>query len=105
MVVFGDDYPNPDGTCIRDYIHIYDLANAHVLAMENLKVVDKSYEIYNLGSGCGFSVLEILKGFEKVLGKPVKYEIGARRFGDTAKLIANADKANEKLGWKTTKTI
>lgn len=73
--------------------------------MENLKVVDKSYEIYNLGSGCGFSVLEILKGFEKVLGKPVKYEIGARRFGDTAKLIANADKANEKLGWKTTKTI
>lgn len=100
-MVFGNDYPNPDGTCIRDYIHIHDLGNfliylalAHVLAMENLKVVNNSYEIYNLGSGCGYSVLEVLKGFEKVLGKPVKYEMGPRRFGDTAKLIANADKAN-----------
>lgn len=72
-MVFGNNYPTPDGTCIRDYIHIYDLATAHVLAMENLKAIDKSYEIYNLGSGCGYSVLEVLKGFEVVLGKPVTF--------------------------------
>lgn len=95
LVVFGSDYPTPDGTCVRDYIHIYDLAMAHVLSISQLLVIDKPYEVYNLGSGSGYSVLEILNGFEKVLGEPVKYEMGARRFGDIPKLTANTEKSTK----------
>lgn len=73
--------------------------------MGKLKDLQKSYEVYNLGSGCGYSVLEVLRGFENELGKPVTFEMGARRAGDVAKLIANSDKAHEKLGWKCTKSL
>lgn len=94
MTIFGNDYPTPDGTCIRDYIHIYDLAVAHVLALEDLKVIDKAYEVYNLGSENGYSVLQVVQQYEKVLGKPLNYVIGGRRKGDGAKLIANSEKAH-----------
>lgn len=73
LVVFGNDYPTPDGTRIRDYICIYNLAVAHVLAMENFKTINISYEVYSLGSGCEYSVLEIVHGYEKALGKSINY--------------------------------
>lgn len=105
LVVFGNDYPNPDGTCIRDYIHIFDLARAHILAMENLQKQENPHEIFNLGSGCGYSVLQVVKGFEKALNRPLNYEMGPRRAGDGAKLIANSEKALNVLGWKKTKSL
>lgn len=96
--VFGDDYPTRDGTCIRDYIHVLDLCEAHVLALEYLLDGNKS-ENFNLGSGEGFTVLEMVEAARKVTGHPIPTKIVARREGDPAVLIASSKKAKEKLGW------
>ena len=97
--IFGDDYPTPDGTCIRDYIHITDLADAHIKALESLKS-GASSNAYNLGNGNGFSVKEVVETVEKVVGRPVKREIVPRRAGDPAILVASSDKIKKELGWK-----
>ena len=102
LSVFGDDYNTPDGTCVRDYIHVVDLAKAHVIALKRLidkKNIDKA-EIFNLGTGRGNSVLEVIKAFEKASGKPLSYKIVPRREGDITEAYADTTKANEVLGWK-----
>ena len=99
ITVFGDDYPTPDGTCLRDYIHVVDLADAHVLALEYLRKGGAS-DIFNLGNGQGFSVKEMIAAAEKATGRFIKVEIGARRAGDPAQLIASSEKARSVLGWK-----
>jgi UDP-glucose 4-epimerase len=107
LSVFGDDYPTPDGTCIRDYIHVVDLAKAHVIALKRLldkKNLDK-VEIFNLGTGTGSSVLEVIHAFEKVSGQKLPYKIVARREGDITSAYANTDKANTVLGWKAQSTL
>ncbi|MCB1195568.1 UDP-glucose 4-epimerase GalE [bacterium] len=95
ICVFGDDYPTPDGTCIRDYIHVSDLARAHILA---LKTTQSS--IYNLGNGNGFSVKQVIDTAAEVTGKPIAHRIVPRRDGDPAQLVASADKIRRELGWK-----
>ena len=107
LSVYGDDYPTPDGTCIRDYIHVVDLAKAHVIALQRLlekKNLDK-VEIFNLGTGTGSSVLEVIHSFEKVSGQKLPYKIVARREGDITSAYANTDKANNVLGWKAQSTL
>ena len=102
--VFGDDYPTLDGTCIRDYIHVVDLAKAHVVALKRLKEEkqNESFEIFNLGTGKGSSVLEVIKTFELVSGEKLNYEITARRNGDIVEAYADTSKDNNVLGWKAT---
>lgn len=100
--VFGDDYETPDGTGVRDYIHVVDLAHGHVAALEHLH---KGVEVYNLGTGTGVSVLEIIKAFEKVSGKTIPYEVVDRRPGDIAACYADCTKANRELGWKAERTL
>jgi UDP-glucose 4-epimerase len=107
LMVYGNDYPTVDGTCIRDYIHVVDLAKAHVVALERLlenKNEDK-VEIFNLGTGIGSSVLEVIASFEKVSGKPFPYKIVDRREGDVTMAYASTDKANTVLGWKTASSL
>ena len=101
IVVFGDDYNTPDGTCIRDYIHVVDLAKAHVKAIAYIQKSSqaKLYDIFNLGTGKGNSVLEVIKTFEKVTGEKLNYKIGPRRSGDVEQVYASVDKSNEVLGW------
>ena len=96
--VFGSDYPTADGTCVRDYIHVDDLASAHLLALE--KVAPKSFTAINLGNGKGFSVLEVIRSVEKVSGKKVPLEMAGRREGDPPALIADARFAKDQLGWE-----
>jgi UDP-glucose 4-epimerase len=96
--VFGNDYPTPDGTCVRDYIHVQDLAQAHLLAFEGLKDRDKL--IYNLGNGIGFSVREVIESARRVTGRPIAVEECPRRPGDPAVLIASSEKISRELGWK-----
>ncbi len=96
--VFGNDYPTPDGTCVRDYIHVNDLADAHILALKHLINGGKS-DIFNLGNGEGFSVKEVVDAVGKVTGSPVAVEFKPRRAGDPPVLIAGSDKAREILGW------
>ena len=107
LSVFGNDYPTPDGTCIRDYIHVVDLAKAHVVALERLlKNKNKlNYETFNLGTGTGSSVLEVVEAFERVSGKKLHYKIVNRREGDVISAFADTKKANEELGWKTTLSL
>lgn len=102
LKVFGDDYKTPDGSCIRDYIHVVDLAKAHVVAVDRLvRRQNKSgFEWFNLGTGNGVSVLEIIKTFEKVSDRPLNYEIVGRRSGDIEQVWADTRFANEELGWK-----
>ncbi len=102
LSVFGNDYPTPDGTCIRDYIHVMDLARAHVVALERLlnDEQESNYEVFNLGTGEGNSVLEVVKSFEKVTGEKLKYKITGRREGDVVAAYADTTKANEVLNWK-----
>lgn len=102
LKVFGDDYDTPDGSAIRDYINVVDLAKAHVVAIERLlgEKNKANYEIFNLGTGNGYSVLQIVKGFEKVTGVKLNYQIVARRAGDIEKIWADTTYANEELGWK-----
>lgn len=99
--VFGGDYDTPDGTAIRDYIHVVDLAKGHVAAMNNLN----GLKVYNLGSGHGSSVLEVVKAFQDAAGKPVPYEIVERRAGDLPEYFADPSKAERELGWHTEKTL
>ena len=98
ITIFGDDYQTPDGTGIRDYIHVKDLAYAHVLAVEALKTPGQS-SIYNLGSGTGFSVKEIIEVARKVTGKAIPIEVGPRRAGDPSVLVASSQKIQDELGW------
>jgi UDP-glucose 4-epimerase len=102
LSVYGNDYPTPDGTCIRDYIHVVDLAKAHVVALQRLlnKQNLEKVETFNLGTGKGSSVLEVITAFEKVSGQKLPYKIVARREGDVISAYANTDKANKVLGWK-----
>lgn len=95
--VFGDDYPTPDGTCVRDYIHVADLAEAHLLAMD--AITPGEHLICNLGNGNGFSVREVVETVRKVTGRPVPEAVAARRAGDPAVLVASAATAQERLGW------
>ena len=107
LMVYGNDYPTVDGTCIRDYIHVVDLAKAHVVALERLlenKNEDK-VEIFNLGTGIGSSVLEVIASFEKVSEKPFPYKIVDRREGDVTMAYASTNKANTILGWKTASSL
>lgn len=99
MTVFGNDYDTPDGTCIRDYIHVSDLAEAHILAVEALLSGAPSGH-FNVGAGAGHSVLEMIRGTEEVTGRRVPYTIGPRREGDPPGLVANADKLRRTLGWE-----
>ena len=104
LTIFGNDYPTPDGTCRRDYIHVCDLAVGHVKATDYI-LNHNGVEVFNLGTGVPYSVLDIVNAFESVNGVKVPYVIGDRRFGDLAEFYANADKAAEILGWKTTHTL
>ncbi|MFZ1807742.1 MAG: UDP-glucose 4-epimerase GalE [Cyclobacteriaceae bacterium] len=101
LVIFGGDYNTPDGTCIRDFIHVVDLALAHVKAIDKLlrKNTDERYQCFNLGTGKGVSVLQLVKEFIEVSGVELNYEIGARRAGDVVKTYANSTKAQAELGW------
>mgnify|MGYP001652923207 FL=1 len=99
MFIFGDDYDTPDGTCVRDYIHVTDLADAHIKALEKLFRTNES-GIYNLGNGKGFSVKEVIEKAKKITGKDFKVEIEARRSGDPSTLIASSEKAIKELGWQ-----
>ena len=107
LSVYGDDYPTPDGTCIRDYIHVVDLAKAHVIALQRLlnKKNLTKVETFNLGTGTGSSVIEVIQSFEKVSGKKLPYKIVTRRDGDITSAYANTDKANNVLGWKAISTL
>jgi UDP-glucose 4-epimerase len=107
LKVFGNDYDTPDGSCVRDYLHVSDLAKAHVVAIQRL--IDnknkKSYEVFNLGTGKGVSVLEAIHSFEKISGVKLKYKITGRRQGDIVKIWADPSLANRELGWKTTYSL
>ena len=107
LSVYGDDYPTPDGTAIRDYIHVVDLAKAHVIAMQRLlnKKNLAKVETFNLGTGTGSSVLEVINAFEKVSGQKLPYKIVDRREGDITSAYANTDKANNVLGWTAKSTL
>ena len=97
ITIFGDDYDTPDGTCVRDYIHVLDLAEAHVLAMQGL-VQDNC--TYNLGSGQGYSVRQVIESARAVTGASIPAQIGSRRAGDPARLVASSDRIRKELGWK-----
>ncbi|MBS1928699.1 MAG: UDP-glucose 4-epimerase GalE [Chitinophagaceae bacterium] len=101
MKVHGNNYPTRDGSCIRDYIHVSDIAHAHTLALKHLMQINKKEvcEVFNLGSGTGYTVLEVIAAFEKVSGRKLKYSIGPRRRGDVVAIFANNDKAKNILGW------
>lgn len=107
LSVYGNDYPTRDGTAVRDYIHVVDLAKAHVIAMQRLlnKKNLAKVEIFNLGTGTGSSVLEVIHSFEKVSGQKLPYKIVGRREGDVISAYANTDKANNVLGWKAESTL
>jgi len=107
LSVFGNDYPTPDGTCIRDYIHVVDLAKAHVVALQRLMngKHESNYETFNVGTGLGSSVLEVIKSFEKVSGQSLNYKIAPRRDGDVISAYAHTEKANKILGWKAQSSL
>jgi UDP-glucose 4-epimerase len=107
LKVFGNDYNTPDGSCIRDYLHVVDLAKAHVIAVKRL-IENKNkmnYEVFNLGTGKGVSVLEAIESFERVSGIKLKYKITGRRAGDIEKIWADPSLANKELGWKTLSSL
>jgi len=107
LKVFGGDYPTPDGTAIRDYIHVVDLAKAHVIAVDRMlnKKNKSNYEVFNLGTGNGYSVLEVINSFEKISGVKLNYKIVDRRPGDVTEVWADTGFANRELGWKAEKDI
>jgi UDP-glucose 4-epimerase len=104
LSVFGNDYPTPDGSGVRDYIHVTDLAKGHVAAIK-YALANKGCEAFNLGTGCGYSVLEMVANFEKASGAKVPYVIAPRRAGDLATCYANPEKSEKLLGWKAEKGI
>jgi UDP-glucose 4-epimerase len=103
--VFGDDYPTPDGTCIRDYIHVSDLAEAHLTAVDYLESNQTSHEVFNIGTGKGSSVLEVLDGLRKVSGVDFEHQVAPRRAGDPPRLVADVTKAEKIMGFKATKNL
>ena len=107
LKVFGDDYNTPDGSCVRDYLHVVDLAKAHVVAVKRLIEGHNkaNYEVFNLGTGNGVSVLEAIKSFERITGVKVKYKVVGRRAGDIEKIWADPSYANKELGWKTLSSL
>ncbi len=107
LSVFGNDYPTPDGTCIRDYIHVVDLAKAHVVALERLinNQQESPLEVFNVGTGTGSSVLEVVNAFEKVTGQKLNYKIVDRRPGDVTEAYADTQKVENVLGWKAEHTL
>lgn len=107
LSVFGNDYATPDGTCIRDYIHVVDLAVAHVVALQRLleQKNNTNFETFNIGTGVGSSVLEVIKSFEKVSGKDLNYKFAPRREGDITEAYADTQKANTVLGWQSELTL
>jgi UDP-glucose 4-epimerase len=107
LTVFGDDYNTKDGTCVRDYIHVVDLAKAHIVAMKRLLTNSNKHavEVFNLGTGNGFSVMEIITTFNKVSGEQLNYEIGPKREGDVSEIYSNTQKATFDLKWKPEETI
>lgn len=107
LLVFGNDYPTPDGTCVRDYIHVMDVAEAHVAALEKLMSLPDHhhFDTYNLGAGQGASVLDIIRTFEAVAGQALNYRIGPRRAGDVASVYADVSKARRELGWAARRSI
>lgn len=105
LLVFGDDYDTPDGTGVRDYIHVEDLAAGHVAALEALTTTAEPVSVWNLGSGHGTSVLELLHAFERAVGRELPYEVVARRPGDVATSYADPSKANRELGWSTQRSV
>lgn len=107
LSVFGDDYNTPDGSCIRDFINVVDLAKAHVIAIRRIleKTQKEKVEVFNIGTGNGVSVLELIHGFEKATGVKLNYQIVGRRAGDIEKVWANPDFANNELGWKAVETL
>ncbi len=104
LSIFGDDYDTPDGTGVRDYIHVVDLARGHVMSLDKINDFE-GYKIYNLGTGHGYSVLDVVNTFNKVCGDRVKYKIVERRAGDAACVYANPERAEKELGFKTAKTL
>lgn len=107
LTVFGDDYPTPDGTCLRDFIHVMDLAEAHVAAMQFLTNSKNSttYDVFNVGTGQGNSVMEIIKTFEDISGRPLNYRIGERRPGDVAAIYADVKKIRTEIGWEAQRNM
>lgn len=107
LSVFGNDYPTPDGTCIRDYIHVVDLAKAHVVALQRLldKKMDSNYEVFNIGTGKGSSVLEVINAFERSTGEKVNYQFAPRREGDVIEAYADTSKSNTVLRWSSELTL
>lgn len=107
ITVHGNDYPTPDGTCIRDYIHVVDLAKAHVSALQALEnnPSDKRYRAYNIGTGKGYSVLEVIRTFESTTGIKLNYRIGPRRNGDIEQIYGAVSKAEKELNWKSSHTL
>lgn len=99
LKVFGQDYPTPDGTCVRDYVHVQDLADAHLRAIGYMQH-NTGAHAFNLGNGTGFSVLQIIRAAERVTGRAVAYEVAPRRAGDPAVLVASSRRARDRLGWK-----
>jgi UDP-glucose 4-epimerase len=99
LKIFGDDYDTHDGTCVRDYVHVTDLAQAHLRGLAHMKE-DEGFSAFNLGNGNGFSVLDVVKSCERVLGNPIRYKMDLRRLGDPAVLVADSLKATHDLGWK-----
>ncbi|HEX3999559.1 MAG TPA: UDP-glucose 4-epimerase GalE [Pirellulales bacterium] len=97
VTIFGDDYPTPDGTCVRDYIHVADLAQAHVLA---LRALDQQSRVYNLGNGQGFSVRQVIEAARRITGRPIPVRVGPRRPGDPPILVASSEKIRRELGWQ-----
>ncbi|MGQ4495056.1 UDP-glucose 4-epimerase GalE [Dermabacteraceae bacterium P13115] len=104
-IVFGDDYPTPDGTCIRDYVHVLDLAHAHLAALDYLDRDERAHRVFNVGTGKGSSVLEVIEAIARVKGIEIKPEIGPRRAGDPARLICATSRIEEEMGWKSDKTL
>jgi len=103
--IFGNDYPTPDGTCVRDYVHVDDLAAAHGAALEYTSGAENGHTACNLGSGSGYSNLEVLRAAESVVGHPIDYEFGPRRAGDPPVLVASNGRARGVLGWQPRRSL
>lgn len=105
LTVFGEDYPTPDGTCIRDYLHVCDLAEAHVAALQWLEKAPGALDVFNLGTGTGSTVKEVIAAFEAATGRSVPHQFGERRSGDVTAIYADASKAQRMLGWRTQRSL
>jgi UDP-glucose 4-epimerase len=105
LTVHGNDYPTRDGSCIRDYIHVVDLAKAHVKAIDFLNTTAPGFSVFNIGTGNGNTVLEVVKTFEKISGRSLNYTIGPRRTGDVVQIFANCDRAHKELNWKAERSL